>query len=119
MSKHRNMLDYFYTPPNYIAGAEVTIEGDEFAHLVHVMRKKTGETTRVVDGKGSAYDVVLEDLRKKTAHGRIVQSYSNHNEPSLAVTLGAGILKNPSRYDFLVEKATELGMTELFPLETD
>ncbi len=113
-----NTLDYFYAPPGAIGADSVTIDGEEFAHLVHVMRKKTGEMIRVVDGNGNAYDVMLEDLRKKTAHGRIVVSHLNHNEPPVAVTLASGILKNPSRYDFLVEKATELGVREIIPLRT-
>src|SRR4051812_39448648 len=97
-------LDYFYCPPGQIMDDTITIEGDEFAHLVHVMRKKEGEMIRVVDGVGTAHDVMLYEMRKKTAHGKIVTSYLNHNEPNVSVTLAAGILKNPSRYDFLVEK---------------
>ncbi|HLX13416.1 MAG TPA: RsmE family RNA methyltransferase [Bacteroidota bacterium] len=110
--------DYFFCPPPNISGDEIVINGDEFAHLVHVMRKKAGDHIRTVDGAGVAYDVILEDLKKHTAHGRITSRYPNHHEPAIAVTLAVGVLKNPSRFDFLVEKATELGVREIVPLKT-
>ena len=111
-------MDYFYCPPDHIAGTSFTIEGDEFAHLVHVMRKKAGDTIRIVDGQGTAYDAIVKDLKKKTAHGTLSATYNNHNEPELKVTLAAGLLKNPSRYDFLVEKTTELGVHTIIPMKS-
>ena len=50
--------------------------------------------------------------------GAIAQSYKNHHEPFILVTLAVGILKNPSKFDFLVEKVTELGVREIIPLRT-
>ncbi|MFI5251516.1 MAG: RsmE family RNA methyltransferase [Bacteroidota bacterium] len=111
-------VDYFYCPPEHISGDTFTIGDDEFKHLVHVMRKKAGDAIRIVDGKGCAYDAVLEDLKKKTASGRITAVYRDHNEPPLRITVAAGVLKNPSRFDFLVEKATELGVTKILPMTT-
>lgn len=112
-------MDYFYTPPEKISETSVLIDGDEFAHLVHVMRKKTGEAIRVVDGKGMAYDVTLDAFEKKSARGTILASYARHNEHAINVTLGVGVLKNPSKFDFLVEKVTELGVREIVPLHTE
>jgi 16S rRNA (uracil1498-N3)-methyltransferase len=111
-------MDYFYTAPAQISGDIVEIDGDEFKHLAQVMRKKSGDTIRVVDGKGNAYDVVLEELNKKSAHGRVTAHYKNHNEDVYRVTLAVGLLKNPSKFDFLVEKSVELGVHEIIPLKT-
>ncbi len=112
-------LDYFYCTPDKIADGHVLIDGEEYSHLVHVMRKKAGDEVRVVDGKGMAYDVVLGDIRKKEVRARILASHQNHNEPGVHVTLAVGILKNPSKFDFLVEKSTELGVREIIPLRTE
>jgi 16S rRNA (uracil1498-N3)-methyltransferase len=112
-------MDYFYSPPKNITNDIVIIDDDEFNHLVHVMRKKEGDTVRIVDGVGNAYDVTLLTLKKKTAIGKIYNTYSKHNEPTIEVSLAAGVLKNPSRFDFLVEKATELGVKEIIPLKTE
>jgi 16S rRNA (uracil1498-N3)-methyltransferase len=109
-------MDYFYCPPGNVAGNELLVEGDEFSHLVHVMRKTEGDEIRVVDGKGNAYDVRLGELRKHTVRCAILRSEERHHEPSREVTLAVGVLKNPSKFDFIVEKATELGVKEIIPL---
>ncbi len=112
-------MDYFYCPPQQIDSHQVVIDEEEFSHLVHVMRKKVGDEIFVVDGVGTAYDVVLTDIRRKTAVGRIREKHPGHNEPGLSLTLAVGILKNPSKFDFLVEKITELGVREIIPLRTE
>lgn len=112
-------MDYFYCPPAKIDKTQVVIEGEEFSHLIHVMRKKVGDEIRVVDGCGTAYDVTLTGIRRKTALGTIVGKDAGYNEPDVALTIGVGILKNPSKFDFLVEKTTELGVREIVPLRTE
>ena len=58
-------MDYFYTQPEKIATASLIIDGDEFTHLTHVMRKRVGDTIRIVDGLGTAYDAVIKEITKK------------------------------------------------------
>ncbi len=111
-------MDYFYCAPEKFSKDSLLIDGDEYAHLVHVMRKKEGDEIRVVDGCGTAYDVRLGVLKKHMAHATILNILHSHNEPSLSVTLAIGVLKNPSKFDFLVEKVTELGVKEIIPLTT-
>ncbi|MBI1805986.1 MAG: 16S rRNA (uracil(1498)-N(3))-methyltransferase [Ignavibacteria bacterium] len=112
-------MDYFYCSPEKIIESTLEIDGEEFSHLVHVMRKKEGDEIRVVDGRGTAYDVCLDLIKKKTARGTIHATYAHHHELPFDVTLAVGILKNPSKFDFLVEKVTELGVKEIIPLQTD
>lgn len=112
-------MDNFYCPPDKISAGSVLIEGEEFSHLVHVMRKKTGDVIGVVDGEGTFHEVTLDEIRKKQARGKITATSRSHLEPAVRLTLAVGILKNPSRFDFLVEKVTELGVKEIIPLETD
>lgn len=111
-------MDYFYTNPENIENKKIIIDTQEFKHLTHVMRKKMGDFIKVVDGKGNAYDVILKEMTAKRAVGEIIATYTNHNEPSLSVTLGVGILKNPSKFDFLVEKVVEIGVNNIVPLTT-
>ncbi|MBI5475297.1 MAG: 16S rRNA (uracil(1498)-N(3))-methyltransferase [Ignavibacteriales bacterium] len=110
-------MDYFYS--QNISEKEVIIDGDEFAHLTHVMRKTSGDIIRVVDGLGTAFDVRLNEIKKHTAHGTILQEFKHHNEPSNEIAIAVGILKNPSKFDFLVEKTTELGVRKIIPLLTE
>ncbi|HLF14444.1 MAG TPA: RsmE family RNA methyltransferase [Bacteroidota bacterium] len=110
--------DSFYCPPERIAGDRLVIDGEEFSHLVHVMRKKEGDEIVAVDGRGNAYEAVIDRIERRTALCRIAGRLARWREPDLRVVLAAGVLKNPSRYDFLVEKATELGVTEIIPMRT-
>lgn len=111
-------MDYFYCPPEKISDGSVIIDGDEFNHLIHVMRKREGDRIRVVDGAGTAYDVHLVEVARRYAKGSVSATHRNHNEPPFNLTIAVGILKNPSRFDFLVEKVTELGARTIIPLLT-
>jgi 16S rRNA (uracil1498-N3)-methyltransferase len=112
-------MEYFYTPPQLITKQELVIEGDEFSHLTHVMRRKTGDAIRVVDGAGNAYDATIAEISKRSARCSITAHHARLNEPDFQVTIAAGILKNASKFDFLVEKVTELGVSTIVPLHTE
>jgi 16S rRNA (uracil1498-N3)-methyltransferase len=111
--------DVFYCPPADFALETIVISGDEFNHLVHVMRKKEGDEILVVDGLGNAREAVISKLERRSAACFASPPMPNHCEPALRVTLAAAVLKNPSRYDFLVEKATELGVDTIVPMSTE
>jgi 16S rRNA (uracil1498-N3)-methyltransferase len=111
-------MEYFYVPPTNVAPPRLTIDGEEFQHLTHVMRKQPGDEIRVVDGSGNVYDVHILDTARRAAHCEIRAHRVMENEPGISVTLAAGILKNGARFDFLVEKATELGVRSIVPLAT-
>lgn len=110
--------DVFYCPPEKVGAGTLVIDGEEFSHLVHVMRKKEGDAILAVDGKGNAWDAVIMKLERRSATCTTGPVRRNHREPELRVTLAAAVLKNPSRYDFLVEKAVELGAAEIIPMRT-
>jgi len=112
-------MDTFYCPPSGISGDTLEIGGGEFAHLAHVMRKKEGDALMVVDGRGNAYESIISAIDKRSARCRVVRTHPRFNEPDLRVTLAAGILKNPSKFDFIVEKSTELGVYAVIPLKTE
>ncbi len=112
-------MDTFYCPPGGVRAGTLVIGGEEFSHLTHVMRKREGDALMVVDGKGNAYEVVISGIGRRDAHCTIVKTHTGFREPRFPVTLGVGILKNPSKFDFLVEKATELGVHAVVPLRTE
>jgi 16S rRNA (uracil1498-N3)-methyltransferase len=112
-------MDYFYTPQKQISPTHCLIEGEEFAHLTHVMRRTVGDAIRVVDGVGTAYDVVIEEISRRTARCRITARHMRLHEPSRRLILGTAILKKGSNFDFLLEKTTELGVGVIVPLLTE
>jgi len=112
-------MEYFYVPPDCIHGDQVTVEGDEFVHLTHVMRKESGDQIWIVDGVANAYEATIREITRRTALCTIFRHEVRLHESPVDVILGAGILKNSARFDFLVEKATELGVRRIVPLQTE
>jgi 16S rRNA (uracil1498-N3)-methyltransferase len=112
-------VEYFYTPPDLIGGTSLRVEGDEFSHLTHVMRRGAGDEIRVVDGNGHAYDVRIESLERRCAHCTIMRRHEQLHEPACHVTVASALLKNGSSFDFLVEKCTEVGVSAFVPLLTE
>jgi 16S rRNA (uracil1498-N3)-methyltransferase len=112
-------MEYFYVSPNSISRNECIIDGEEFAHLTHVMRRTVGDSVRVVDGLGTAYDAVIEQIARSQALCRIEARMERLHEPPIHLTLGVAILKNGANFDFLVEKGTELGVSAFTPLLTE
>ncbi len=111
-------MEYFYVPRSSVSPPRLTIEAEEFQHLTHVMRKQPGDEIRVVDGKGNVYDVRIVEIVRRAARCEITAHRVMENEPGISVTLAVGIVKNGARFDFLVEKATELGVRSIVPLAT-
>ncbi len=113
------MNEYFYTPPGLITPPELRIEGDEYAHLVHVMRKGPNDDLCVVDGCGNLYDVTVDAVTERT----VICSINGHrvrvNESPRDIILGVALLKHGASFDFLVEKTTELGVRTIVPLLTE
>lgn len=112
-------MDFFHTPPELVSADTLTIKGEEFSHLTHVMRKRQGDRIMVVDGAGSAYEAAVGDTTGRSVLCRIEARHRMLHEAALAVHLGVALLKNTSKFDFLVEKCTELGVASFTPLVTE
>lgn len=111
-------LAFFYVPPGSIAGGGVSVEGEEYAHLTQVMRYREGDTIGIVDGAGMAYVTEVTSIHRHNAVCSIKSTHPNLHEPSRRVTLAVGVLKNPSRFETMVEKCTELGVRKIIPMIT-
>ncbi len=111
-------MDYFYVAPDRVSDGSLAIDGDEFSHLTHVMRKKIGDIVGVVDGTGNRYEAEIREIVRRCAHCTVRSHAVRPGEPRVRLHLGVGILKNSARFDYLVEKATELGVTTVTPLLT-
>ncbi len=112
-------MDYFYTPPSLVKNRSIIIEGEELHHLSKVLRKKVGDLIYVVDGSEHAYKVTIKAISRSAAECEIQETLHRWNEPDVEVKLAVALLKNPSRFDFLVEKCTELGVREFIPVRTE
>lgn len=97
----------------------LVLRGEEHHHLSRVLRLRVGETVLVGDGRGDVAEAVIEEVEQNVTRCRVLAVHERFNEPPVEVTLLQGALKNPSKMDWLVEKATELGVTCVVPLMTE
>ena len=110
--RHR---EFFYTEPKNISHDTLEIKGDELRHLVRVVRKKVRDVIEVVDGQGNLYTAVLSKISKQSAQGEIQKRTRYAGEPNFQLTLAQAIPKG-NRFDLVVEKGTEIGVSTFFPL---
>jgi 16S rRNA (uracil1498-N3)-methyltransferase len=111
-------METFYTPRRCVTPPVLVVTGDELVHLANVMRLGPGDALRVVDGEGNCYGARITALTRTAASCAITSHEFRPCEPERQVTLGVGLLKNPARFEFLVEKSVELGVHAIVPLIT-
>ncbi len=107
----------FYVSPDRIHGDRLVLDKEERRHLVTVKRHRAGDAVTVVDGVGGLYGATIEEIRPDEVVCHITTT--TRVKESVSIVLGVGILKNPARLDYLVEKSTELGVSEIVLLETE
>ena len=110
-------MSRFFSPPENVKGDKIFIEGKEAHHLLKVMRLKAGDEVVIFDGQGKGYQGVIIEERKKSAVVKILSEKKVEKLEEPRVTL-AQALPARGKMDYLVEKATELGVDEIIPLET-
>lgn len=112
-------MDLFYLLPRQIdsVNARATIDGDEFHHLVRVLRCREGDVVPVTDGAGLSAEMVIGVVGKHMAVGTLGECRFVP-PPETRVTVAMSLLKLPQRFDFFLEKATELGVDEIIPMVT-
>lgn len=112
-------MDYFFIHPTQIQEKLAVLQDDEHRHLTRVVRKKTGDRIVLVDGDDHAFEAVIRSIAKDHTACEILSTIDRMNEPAIDLTLGVSLLRNPARFDFLVEKATELGVRAMIPLSCE
>jgi len=99
-------------------GEECVLAGDRFHYLINVLRLSPGRPLVLFNGQGGEYKATVADVQKKRASVKIERFVDVERESPLAIELAIGISKG-DRMDWIVQKATELGVTRITPLFTD
>lgn len=112
----------FYAPPGAFAegGAAVVLSDEESRHLRDVLRLRAGDEAYVFDGEGREFACVVADAGGRRDSARLeVRGRAEPPSPEspLGLTLGVALLKG-EKFDLVVQKATELGVTLIIPVST-
>jgi 16S rRNA (uracil1498-N3)-methyltransferase len=108
----------FYAPPGAFDSSltRITLAPDEARHLREVLRLKAGDEVYVFNGEGKEFQCRVEETRRDAAHLMVVREVAAARpESTLHLTLAVALLKG-EKFDFVVQKATELGVTVVMPV---
>ena len=106
----------FYVPPGRIAAGRIAFSPEQAHHMARVLRCRAGEAALVFDGSGREFRVSLVEVTPARAAAEVVEELPPLTPPPLGITLAQLVPRGPAM-DWVLAKATELGVTRIIPLE--
>ena len=105
----------FFSSENLDKDSVIQLDEETSKHIVQVLRMKKGEGIRLTDGKGGLASAEIEDDHKKKVFVRIINIDREERSP-MKTCIAISLLKNTSRFEWFLEKTTEIGITSIIPL---
>lgn len=99
-----------------IAAGEVFLDQEESAHCVKVLRHRTGDEIDVIDGAGNLYHCRIQDAGAKETRALVLEKKEGWGAHPYNLTLACCPTKNNERFEWFVEKATEVGVDTIVPV---
>ena len=107
-------MHLFYTPD--LLTDTYRLSEEESKHCVRVLRLTEGEKLFLVDGKGLFCEAVIISANPKACILNVTNRKSNYAKRDYQLTIGVAPTKNIDRYEWFLEKATEIGIDIIIPL---
>ncbi len=102
-----------FTPPHY------TLSEDESKHAIRVLRLTIGSTIHITDGVGNLFRCEVSGTNPKRCEVVVREHFAEHNPLPYSLTICVAPTKSADRYEWFLEKATEIGVSEIVPLLTE
>ncbi len=108
-------VPYFYEPLVAPGLTHFTLSEESSKHAIQVLRLQEGDRLDITNGKGDLLEATIQSVDKKNTVVK-VQQQKSITAPAQKIILGISVLKNATRLEWLFEKATEMGVTQIVPL---
>lgn len=108
----------FFVPLPLNPDSELPLPEDVTHHLVRVLRSEAGARFTLFNGEGGAFEAELLDTHKKSARARLLAFQPDDRESPLRTHLGQ-VMSKGDRMDYAIQKATELGVSDITPLTSE
>ncbi len=108
-------LPFFYISGYDDTQKEMVLDEDTSKHVVQVLRMKAGECINLTDGKGNLLTCEISDDNKKHCTVSVIDK-TYKEQQSKKVFIAISLLKSTNRFEWFLEKATEIGVSEIVPL---
>jgi 16S rRNA (uracil1498-N3)-methyltransferase len=110
-------MHLFYTPD--IASDNYTLNEEESRHAVKVLRLKTGDHIQLINGSGGFYEAEITDDHQKRCTVKVRSKQTEYNKRNWKLHIAVAPTKNIDRMEWFIEKATEIGIEEITPLDCE
>jgi len=112
-------MPQFFVRPERVKDKTFSLDGPEAYHVAKVLRRREGEEIELFDGRGGRYrGKIVSILPDGTVEGKIAETLSARSAgPTVRLDLYPALLKS-SRWEWLLEKGTELGVSAFHPVTT-
>jgi 16S rRNA (uracil1498-N3)-methyltransferase len=110
-------MSRFFVPPEAVKGNSITISGKEAHHIIDVMRLKVSDRVVTFDGTGKEYAGIISGISRNLLTVEIAKTRLLSEKMSSKITLLQALTKK-EKMDYIVEKATELGVYSMIPVIT-
>jgi 16S rRNA (uracil1498-N3)-methyltransferase len=108
-------LPFFYINEYDASQKQIVLNEETSKHVVQVLRMKVGEQLNLTDGKGSLITCEITDDHKK--HCTVEVKETKFTAQGIRkVSVAISLLKNANRFEWFLEKTTEIGVAEIIPL---
>ncbi len=111
-------LPFFYIPELNRGQQHLTLAEDSSRHIVQVLRMQVGDKIKLTDGQGYLLEATITENHKKACRVHI-DKLSHQPASANRVVIGISLVKNASRFEWFLEKATELGIAAIVPLRCE
>ena len=100
------------TPPQY------TLSEDESRHAVRVLRLGAGDPLWLTDGQGNLHETRIADADLRRCRVEVVRTLAGYGRRNYALTMAVAPTKHMERYEWFLEKATEVGIDRIVSVES-
>lgn len=109
-------MHLFYTPDIHSDASVHTLPEEESKHCIRVMRMKMADQLMLIDGRGGSYIAEIVDPHPKRTLLSIKSFTQQGQRAEYKIHLAVAPTKNIERYEWFLEKATEIGVDEITPV---
>lgn len=106
----------FYIPSEILQDDNISISGGTARHINNVLRLPVGEVIFLFDGEGRGYEAVITAISKGKVAVKIIRERKQAEQTGIFITVFQSLIKG-NKYDFVVQKATELGVLRIIPVK--
>lgn len=97
---------------------EPILPEEESAHAIRVLRMQAGDEVLIVDGAGGLFRAEISSAHQKRCEVRIIEQLQDFNQRDFKIHIAIAPTKNIERFEWFIEKVTEIGVDEITPLLT-